>query len=180
MGAPAIYSGGLAGRRRSAGILRNGASTVVILMWIIIVVRPPILVESGRKGAGQICQLLVFRGLFGQKVNFWCKEFGLIIEYFLSRGLTNAMQNLLCILQNFFLKLAGKPRWYLATVVLTSIIWPVAPFYSPEVNGTNGKAMLGSSYEKHLKVSLVTRVVHEIYYSLWLSLNIFYERFRIL
>ena len=105
MGAPAIYSGGLAGRRRSAGILRNGANTVVILMWIIIIVRPKV-VKSGRKGAGQICQLLVFRGLFGQKVNFWCKEFGLIIEYFLSRGLTNAMQNLLCILQNFFLKLA--------------------------------------------------------------------------
>ena len=54
---------------------------------ILVAVGPIILAKTGRQGTGKHLYIFcAFPGQFGQKVNFWCCDFGFSIKYFLPKS----------------------------------------------------------------------------------------------
>ena len=115
----------LPGGRKFCKITLKGATKKKLFeQGISVAVRPPILSKSGRKRAGIyfVKLFLVFQGQFGHTLNFLCCELSFIIKYFfpnpwkknLSKWTNAEFLSIFCWMFSF--KVAGKPRWDLATV----------------------------------------------------------------
>ena len=107
-------------------ILQNnskGAAKISLGWATLVAVYGPQFCQKMAERAWKICfyYSLCFQGQFRHKFNFLCCEHGFIIKYFLPKPLKNTcmtMHNFVFIFQKLFLKLAGKPRWDLATVLM--------------------------------------------------------------